>query len=147
MSQEATNHGLGVIDRVTRADTPALSRDVPFELSAIQAAWPEFENAFDSLQGRRMMGLVFNDDDRYRMSSVRVARDEGNPLRLDETVIPGGDYLRLRLRGEPSVVYGQLAQAFEVLFENADQDPGRPHIEYYRRAGEVDCLVPVHAQS
>lgn len=147
MSQIDSTHALGPIERVTLEDTPALSRDIPFELSIIQAAWPEFENAFDSLRGRKMMGLVFNDGDRYRLSSVRLDRDDRNPLLLDETVIPGGDYLRLRLRGEPSVINAKIPEAFDALFESADHDSERPHIESYRREGEIDCLVPVHAQS
>lgn len=146
MSHINSNHVLGQIARVTLEDMPALSRDVPFELSTIQAAWPEFESGFDSLRGRKMMGLVFNDGDRYRMSSVRLERDGTNPLQLDETVIPGGDYLRLRLRGEPSEINSQISDAFDALFEIADHDPERPHIESYRREGEIDCLVPVHSK-
>ena len=42
-------------------------------------------------------------------------------------------------------VYGQIAAAFDELFEHADHDPTRPLIEFYRREGEVDCLVPVNA--
>ena len=42
-------------------------------------------------------------------------------------------------------VYGQVAAAFDELFEHADHDPTRPLIEFYRREGEVDCLVPVNA--
>lgn len=146
MVQNESDHSLGAIDRITRVDTPALSRDVPFNLDTIQTAWPKFEVAFDSLRSRKMMGLVFNDDDLYRMCSVRLERDAENSLQLDETVIPGGDYLRMRLRGEPSVVYGLIPEAFEALFVDADHDPTRPHIEHYRREGEVDCLVPVHAR-
>ena len=51
---------LGTIANVARDDTPALSREVPLDLPAIQEAWPAFESAFDSLQGRRMMGLIDN---------------------------------------------------------------------------------------
>ena len=143
MPAHPVTHDLGRIDVVTLADTPALSRDVPLELAAIQAAWPDFEGAFDSLQGRRMLGLVRSEEGVYRLSSVRLERDADNALGLDETVIPGGDYLRLRLRGEPAEVYGRIGQAFEVLFASADHDAARPHIESYRREGEVDCLVPI----
>ena len=60
---------------------------------------------------------------------------------LDEV----GAYLRLRLIGEPPGVYGPIAAAFDELFEHADHDPTRPLIEFSRREGEVDCLVPVKA--
>ena len=134
---------LGRIATVTREDTPALSRDVPLDIAAIQEAWPAFESGFDSLQGRRMMGLIDNRSATYRLCTERLPRDADNPLRLDETTIPGGPYLRLRLIGEAPGVYGQIGAAFDELFEHADHDPDRPLIEFYRREGEVDCLVPV----
>lgn len=145
MPAHPVTHELGRIDVVTLADAPALSRDVPLDLDAIQAAWPVFESGFDSLQGRRMRGLVLRGQAIYRLSSLRLERDADNLLGLAETVIPGGDYLRLRLRGEPAEVYGRIGRAFEVLFASADDDhdAARPHIESYRREGEVDCLVPI----
>jgi hypothetical protein len=136
---------LGKIANVTREDTAALSKDVPLDLAAIQAAWPAFEAGFDSLRGRRMMGLIDNSAGTYRLCTERLPRDRENPLDLDETTIPGGHYLRLRLIGDPPGVYGQIAAAFDELFEHADHDPSRPLIEFYRREGEVDCLVPVDA--
>lgn len=134
---------LGRIDRVTRDEQPALSRDVNLDLAEIQAAWPEFESAFDSLRGRKMAGLICNHDGVYRLSTLRLDRDVGNPLGLDETTTPGGDYLRLRLIGEPPAIYGRIGDAFDELFEHADHDPGRPLIEYYHSEGQVHCLVPV----
>ena len=136
---------LGTIANVTREDTAALSRDVPLDLAAIQEAWPAFESGFDSLRGRRMLGLIDNRAGTYRLCTERLPRDIENTLGLDETTIPGGRYLRLRLVGEPPGVYGQIAEAFDELFEHADHDPARPLIEFYRREGEVDCLVPVTA--
>jgi hypothetical protein len=140
-----TTGRLGRIAEVTREDTPALSREVPQELAAIQEAWPAFEAAFDSLHGRRMLGLIDNRAGTYRLCTERLPRDLENPLGLDETTIPGGRYLRLRLIGDPPGVYGRIAGAFDELFEHADHDPARPLIEFYRREGEVDCLVPVKA--
>jgi hypothetical protein len=140
-----TTGRLGRIAELTREDTPALSREVPLELAAIQEAWPAFEAAFDSLHGRRMLGLIDNRAGTYRLCTERLPRDLENPLGLDETTIPGGRYLRLRLIGDPPGVYGRIAGAFDELFEHADHDPARPLIEFYRREGEVDCLVPVKA--
>lgn len=147
MSQYPTNHDLGRIDIVSLDDAPALSRDVALDIATVQAAWPDFEGSFDSLRGRRMMGLIYGGNGVYRMSSMRLDRDHDNPLGLDETVIPGGDCLRLRLRGNAPSIYGEIADAFDALLAHADHDPGRPYIEYYRREGEVDCLVPINSPS
>lgn len=145
MTDYPVAHELGRIDVVEREDAAALSRDVPDDLATVQAAWPIFERAFDSLRGRTMMGLVY--DGVYRLSSVRLDRDDDNPLDLYETVIPGGTYLRLRLRGAAPEIYGQIGPAFDELFARADHDASRPHIEHYRREGEVDCLVPVRSST
>jgi len=145
MTNHPAAHDLGRIDVVTLDERPALSRDVADDLATVQAAWPDFEGAFDSLRGRSMMGLVY--DGVYRLSTVRLDRDADNPLALGETVIPGGNYLRLRLRGTVPAVYEQIGEAFDVLFSRADHDASRPHIEHYRREGEVDCLVPIRSSS
>jgi hypothetical protein len=138
-------HELGRIDLVTREDAAAFSRDVPLDIEAVQAAWPAFEAGFDSLHGRMMMGLVYGGDGVYRMTSVRLERDSDAPTDTDETIIPGGAYLRLRLRGSAPAIYEHIEPAFEVLFGLADHDSDRPHIEHYRRAGEIDCLVPIRS--
>lgn len=143
MDNYPEHHALGRIDVITLEDRPALSRDVPLNLPSIQAGWPDFEHRFDSLKGRRMMGLVYGGSQIYRMCSTRLDRDADNPLGLNETVIPGGAYLRLRLRGEVPAVYGQIGEAFDVLFADAEHDSTRPQIESYRREGEIDCLVPI----
>jgi hypothetical protein len=134
---------LGAITRVTRADLPVLSRDVPLDLAQVQRAWPEFEASLDSLKGRRMMGLVLNRQGTYRLATSKLDRDSDHPHHLDETVVPGGDYLRLTIVGTPPEVYSRIGSAFEALFEQAEHDPERPLIEFYRREGEIDCLVPV----
>lgn len=145
MTDHPTRHELGRIDVVTLDDSPALSRDVPLDIAGIQRAWPGFEGSFDSLRGRRMRGLSYEDDGVYRMTATRLDRDAGNPLGHDETLVPGGRYLRLRLRGAAPDIYGDIGPAFDVLFARADHDPSRPHIEHYRAEGEVDCLVPIRA--
>ena len=134
---------LGRISRINRDDLAVLSRDVANNIPTIQAAWPEFEAALDSLKNRRMMGLIFNRENVYRLATSKLERDTDSTYGLAETVVPGGPYLRLALVGQPPHVYGQIGAAFDALFEYADHDPERPLIEFYRREGEVDCLVPV----
>lgn len=143
MTTYPTVHQLGRIDVVALEDRPALSRDLSLELDEVQAEWPMFEGAFDSLQGRRMMGLVFGRSAIYRLATARLDRDADNGLDLDVSIIPGGDYLRLCLRGEFPGIYGHLEAPFAALFELTDHDAERPHIESHRREGEIDCLVPI----
>ena len=135
----------GPVARVTRADIPALSLDVPLDLSQVQRAWPTFEASLDSLRGRRMMGLVFNRQTVYRLATSKLMRDSGHSYNLDETVVPGGDYLRLTIIGAAPEVYSRIGAAFDQLLAQADHDPDRPLIEFYRREGEFDCLVPVRS--
>lgn len=133
----------GAITRVTRTDLSVLSMDVPLDLPQVQEAWPRFEASLDSLQGRRMMGLVLNREGIYRLATSKLERDEHHSYDLAETVVPGGDYLRLTLVGDEPEVHSRIGAAFDALFAQADHDPDRPLIEFYRRQGEVDCLVPV----
>ena len=133
------------IARVTRADLAVLSMDVPLDLPQVQRAWPEFEASLDSLRGRRMMGLVFNRQNIYRIATSKLDRDSDHSDNLQETVVPGGDYLRLTLVGTAPELYSRIGAAFDALFEQADHDPDRPLIEFYRREGEIDCLVPVRS--
>jgi hypothetical protein len=59
-------------------------------------------------------------------------------------VVPGGSYLRERLRGEPPAVYDRIPAAFDALQSRALRDPARPGIESYRRRDVVDVLLPTN---
>ncbi len=50
---------------------------------------------------------------------------------------------REAMRGEPPAVYGLIAPTFERLAKQADADPNRPSIEFYRRRDVIDLLLPV----
>ena len=114
---------------------------MPLDLAAIQAAWPAFESGFDSLHGRRMMGLIDNRAGTYRLCTERLPRDMESSLGLDETTVPGGRYLRLKLIGDPPGVYGQIAAAFDELFEHADHDSTR------RSSSSIDAKAKSTASS
>jgi len=93
-----------------------------------------------------MMGLVFNRQNIYRLATSKLDRDsDHSSCDLQETMVPAGDYLRLTLVGTAPEVYSRIGAAFNALFEQADHDPDRPLIEFYRREGAVDCLVPVRS--
>jgi DNA gyrase inhibitor GyrI len=59
-------------------------------------------------------------------------------------VLEGGPYLRMRLRQKSPAMHEQVVAVFEELQEGSNgRDRGRPRIEYYRRRGEVDVLMPI----
>jgi DNA gyrase inhibitor GyrI len=86
---------------------------------------------------------------------VRHARPTPNPrgseshvddpaaLGLESGTLPGGRYLRARLRGEPPEVYERIGPTFEALVKTAHPDSTRPSIEFYRQRDEIDLLLPV----
>ena len=69
--------------------------------------------------------------------------DDPEALGLETAVIPGGAYLRARLRGEPPAVYERIAPTFEELSRAAAADETRPEIEFYRRLDEIDLFLPI----
>ena len=62
---------------------------------------------------------------------------------LESGTLPGGRYLRARLRGEPPGLYERIKPVFDELARKAEADESRPSLEHYRRRDEVDLLLPV----
>jgi hypothetical protein len=116
------------------ADAPVIERDevgVLFlgaddGLENIQRLWPALEAAVGSLRGRRFYGAFYPKTNRYLACVERIDADDPRRLGLEEGSLPAGRYARLRLRGE-----------------RPDHEPNRPSIEFYRRVGEIDLLLPV----
>jgi hypothetical protein len=114
---------------------------VPDGLEHIRRAWDELE-AVVALRGRHFYGAFDSVADDYRAC---VELREGDDLvpGLDSGTLPGGRYLRARLRGEPPAVYERIGQTFEELLREAKVDESRPYLEYYRRYDEIDLLLPI----
>jgi hypothetical protein len=127
---------------VTRPDTALMFIETADDPSALSAAWRQLEAALGSTRGRHFLG-TFYPGKTYR-ASVQL-RDGDHPAAFPTGVVPGGAYLRLRLRGEPPGLYDRLPQAMQQLEAAGDRDTTRPCIEWYRRRDEVDVLMPVHA--
>lgn len=68
-----------------------------------------------------MIGVIYNQERLYRLATSKPERDVDNRLGLDESVVPGGDYLRL--------------------------DADRPFLEFYRREGRSTALSPSGEQA
>jgi hypothetical protein len=57
--------------------------------------------------------------------------------------LPGGTFLRARLRAEPPELYQRIGPTFDALSGAAEPDLDRPSLEYYRRRDEVDLFLPI----
>jgi len=128
---------------VERDDVAVLCLRVGDTLSEIQRAWPALERTIGSLRGRRFYGAADADAGWYRACVAMREGDAPDELGLELWTLPGGAYLRTRLRGEPPALYEQIGPTFEQLAVLADADAARPWIEDYRRHNLVDLLLPV----
>ena len=114
---------------------------VPDGLEHIRRAWDELE-AVVAPRGRHFYGAfdpVAND---YR-ACVEVREEDELAPGLESGTLPGGRYLRARLRGNPPGVYAQIGPTFGELTKQAKPDTSRPSLEHYRRHDEIDLLLPI----
>lgn len=127
---------------VERDTVDVMYLEVPDTLADIRTAWPRFEGLIGSLKGRHFLATVHPDPAVYRTCVQLNATDRPDELGLLMTEVPGGTYLRGRLRGEPPEVYDLIAPMASRLQEAATWDRGRPLIELYRRHDQIDILMP-----
>jgi DNA gyrase inhibitor GyrI len=116
--------------------------EVPDTLSEIHAAWPRFEALIGDMRGRHFLATVHSEPSVYRTCVQLAATDRPDDLGLLVTQVPGGTYLRGRLRGEPPELYERIAPMAARLEAAAAWDRDRPLIESYRRHDQVDILLP-----
>jgi integron-associated effector binding protein len=114
---------------------------VPDGLPSIRRAWDELEAVVD-LHGRHFYGAFNPVADDYR-ACVEVREGDELVPGLENWTLPGGRYLRARLRGEPPALYEQIKPTFDALMRQATADETRPSLEHYRRHDELDLLLPI----
>lgn len=110
-------------------------------ISEIRRAWDALESVVP-LRGRHFYGAfdpVAND---YR-ACVEVRDGDELAPGLENGTLPGGRFLRARLRGEPPGVYERIGPTFDEMIRQAKPDETRPSLEHYRRHDEVDLLLPI----
>jgi hypothetical protein len=129
--------------RVVREPTPIMFMRVEDDHQAIGRAWRRLEATLGSLRGRRMLGAFHAAAGEYWVCAQLRERDDPAALGLETATLPGGAYLRARLRGEPPAVYERIPAVFDELARRADPDATRPSLEHYRRCDEIDLLLPV----
>lgn len=110
-------------------------------LENIRRAWDQLE-AVVPLRGRRFWGAFYPETNEYR-ACVEVRDGAERVAGLEAGTLPGGPYLRARLRGDPPGVYERIGPTFDELVASADVDRSRPGLEHYRRVDEIDLLLPI----
>jgi hypothetical protein len=128
---------------VDRDDVEVMLRHVPDEVQAIRQAWSEVEHALGSLRGRKFYGSFDPTTNQYAVCVALRQGDDPRALGLQPATLPGGKYVRVRLKGEPPAVYDLIPTMMEGLADRPDRDLARPQLEFYRRRDEIDLLVPV----
>lgn len=114
---------------------------VPDGLDEIGRAWNELESVV-ALRGRHFYGAYDPVADDYR-ACVEVREGDELMSGLELGTLPGGRFLRARLRGKPPAVYEQIGPTFDELARQAKPDESRPSLEHYRRHDEIDLLLPI----
>jgi hypothetical protein len=110
---------------------------------AAPRAWEHLESVLPDLKGRKCYGAFYPPSSEYRACIAIGDFAEDARLGLETAVLPGGTYLRARLRGAPPELYRRIGPTFDELSAAASPDLDRPGLEYYRRAGEVDLFLPI----
>ena len=130
-------------DLVNRGEIPVLFVRAADHPDAIRQAWTLLEERLGDLRGRKFFGAFDVASSEYRACVQVREQDDPAALGLESATLPGGTYLRARLRGEPPAVYERIGSTFEALAKRALPDETRPSVEFYRRRDEIDLLLPV----
>lgn len=128
-------------DEIAREEIAVQFVRVPDGLPHIRRAWEELE-AVVALRGRRFFGAFDPIADDYR-ACVEVRAGDKLVDGLESGTLPGGRYLRARLRGEPPAVYERIGPTVDQLERARTADTSRPVLEWYRRYDEIDVLLPI----
>ncbi|HEY7017866.1 MAG TPA: hypothetical protein VH297_05305 [Gaiellaceae bacterium] len=127
---------------VEREETAVMFIRVADELPEMQQAWPRLEELV-GMKGRRFYGAFHPSTREYWVCTELEDGDEPDTLGLETGSLPGGRFLRARLKGEPPAVYERIGPIFGELVQRAAHDEARPSIEFYRSFGEIDLLLPL----
>ena len=111
-------------------------------LSGVREAWSTLESKLPSLKRRKFYGTYHDDDKVYRACTAIMDEKEPEKLALSTWTIPGGKFVREKIRDYASRVE-IIGETFESMAQENDPDPNRPSIEFYRSQREVILLLPI----
>ena len=103
-------------------------------------AFEELESHFSSLRGRKFYGTFQNGE--YRACVEITPEDNPSELGLDVGVIPGGKYVREKIKDWADKI-SEIEKTFNSLSKAYEPDPGRPSIEFYKSQKELILFLPI----
>jgi hypothetical protein len=127
---------------VVRTDVRVMFLRTRDTAEEIRRGWERLE-ALVGTRGRKFYGALDQPTGEYRVCVELKEGDDAAAHGLESGTLPGGRYLRARIRGEPPAVYDRIGPTFDALESAAAPDPTRPEIEFYRQRDEIDVLVPI----
>jgi hypothetical protein len=111
-------------------------------LLGIRQSWRRLESKLPSLKRRKFYGTYHVRDETYRACVAIVSEKEPEILNLPVWTIPGGKYLREKVKGwssRPEI----MGEIFQSMAKERDSDLARPSIEFYKSQEEVILFLPV----
>jgi hypothetical protein len=130
------------MDEVEREAVEVMFVRTPDEVAEFGRAFQRLEELVGT-RGRKFFGAFYPREKEYRACVQLQEADDPSALELETGTLPGGRYLRERIRGEAPALYERIGPTFEELVKHATPDETRPSIEFYRRHDEIDLLLPV----
>ena len=127
---------------VEREDVDVMFIRIRDDVAEMGPAWQRLEELVGT-RGRKFFGAFFPVTKEYHVCVRMQEGDDPDALGLATGTLPGGRYLRTRIRGEPPALYERIAPTFEEFLKRGPSHQTRPSIEFYRRHDEIDLLLPV----
>ena len=103
-------------------------------------AFEKLESHLSTLRGRKFYGTFHSGE--YRACVEITPDDNPSALGLDTSIIPGGKYVREKLK-DWSDKASEIEKIFDSLSKSHRSDPERPGIEFYRSQKELILFLPV----
>lgn len=140
-----TENDIGTIQQMFLEELHFLFLEVPNSIESQKKAWPKFEARFPTLTGRKMYGLDYDDQKRYRLCSLIDESDKGETFGLEQFIFEGGKYVRLRLKASPDELFKKIDPAYKYMISvyKNEIDWSRPLIEHYKSKCILDILLPL----
>jgi hypothetical protein len=132
----------GSADVVVRNEVRVMFMRMGTSTDEIRRGWDRMERLVGT-RGRKFYGALDQPTGEYWVCVEMKDGDDAEALGLESGILPGGRYLRAKLRGEPPDVYERIGPTFNAIERSVTPDPTRPEIEFYRQRDEIELLVPI----